>query len=144
MYREFDAEARHRLVHPNGPGRVRESQSPQLGRYLREHSSPEDSIYILGYQPELYFYADRTPASRYMFDHLFDNDPSLINKAIDDLGNAMPVYIIDSSPYDGQRVDYDDSPFRGFISVNYDYVGKIQYADVYRLRAPQSNEPPGD
>lgn len=41
--------------------------SPQLAHYVAERSSPGDSIYVHGSEPQIYFYAHRRCAIRYAF-----------------------------------------------------------------------------
>jgi len=38
-----------------------------IAGYLREHTNPDDRIAVLGSEPEIYFYADRTSASGYIY-----------------------------------------------------------------------------
>jgi len=42
-------------------------EAVDVARYLREHSDPEDSVFILGSEPEILFYAQRKSATRYIF-----------------------------------------------------------------------------
>jgi 4-amino-4-deoxy-L-arabinose transferase-like glycosyltransferase len=42
-------------------------ESPPLGRWLAERSSPDQRIFVYGSEPQLLFYAGRRSATRYMF-----------------------------------------------------------------------------
>jgi hypothetical protein len=42
-------------------------ESIAVGKYIAEHSLPEDTVFILGSEPQILFYAARKSASRYMF-----------------------------------------------------------------------------
>jgi hypothetical protein len=41
--------------------------SHRVADYIREHSAPDDRIFVWGYHPDIYLYADRRPASRYLY-----------------------------------------------------------------------------
>ena len=43
------------------------AEAPEIGRYLREHSSPDARIAVLGSEPEIYFYARRHSATGYIY-----------------------------------------------------------------------------
>ncbi len=127
--------ARHLAKHPGDLSSEFEVESPALADYIREHTSAEDKIYNLGFQTELYFYAQRDSPSKFLFDRPFGADSAYIREAVHDLEMQPPRYIIDSASYDGWMKDhYDPAPIFSFISARYDYVGKIYYADVYKLR----------
>lgn len=114
-----------------------ETQSPALGQYLADHTQPADYIYNLGFQSELYFYADRRSPTRYMFDRPLEIDNSLVDDALRDLAQRMPAYIVDSARYETYKTpQYDRSRFEMFFAEHYEYLGKIYYADVYRLKSP--------
>ena len=62
-------------------------------------------------------------------------DSEYVLQAERDLAANPPKYIIDSARYDPWEPGrYDDSGLRSFIADRYEYLGKIYYADVYRLR----------
>jgi hypothetical protein len=42
-------------------------ESPEVARFTAEHSDPNDSIFVFGSEPQIYYYADRRCASRYIF-----------------------------------------------------------------------------
>ncbi|MCX7015371.1 MAG: glycosyltransferase family 39 protein [Candidatus Sumerlaeota bacterium] len=39
-------------------------ESPEIGRYIREHSNPSDQVAILGSEPQILLYADRDSATK--------------------------------------------------------------------------------
>jgi 4-amino-4-deoxy-L-arabinose transferase-like glycosyltransferase len=43
------------------------AEAVPVGDYLREHTGPDDTIFVYGNEPEIYFYAGRRAASRYIF-----------------------------------------------------------------------------
>ena len=42
-------------------------EAPEIGRYLREHTMPDDRIAVVGSEPEIYFYANRKTATGYIY-----------------------------------------------------------------------------
>ena len=42
-------------------------EAPEIGRYLREHTSAADRIAVIGSEPEIYFYARRRSATGYVY-----------------------------------------------------------------------------
>jgi 4-amino-4-deoxy-L-arabinose transferase-like glycosyltransferase len=129
-------EARHMQIYPGFERAEWETESPELADYIREHVRGDEYIFNLGYQSELYFYSDRRPASRYMFDRLYDVDASLEAATLADLESRRPAMIIDSARYETQRESYPSELLRGFIQDNYELLGKVYYADVYLIRSP--------
>ena len=128
------------------PGDYRTSwhiESPALARYIADNTSPDDRIYNLGFQSELYFYADRRSPTRYLFDHVFLADPSLVEDTLKDLQEETPTFFIDSARYgppDKHR--YDRSGFDQFLADRYEYLGKMHYADIYRLKEEAASSSP--
>jgi 4-amino-4-deoxy-L-arabinose transferase-like glycosyltransferase len=112
-----------------------ETQSEDLADWIKERTTPDDYIYNLGFQSELYFFADRQSPTRYLFDHPFGAGQEHIDRAIEDLSANPPLYIIDSAAYEPtNQFDYYAWDIRYWIGENYDYVGFIVYADVYKLK----------
>jgi len=42
-------------------------EAPDIGRYLAAHTAPDDRIAVLGSEPEVLFYANRPPATGYIY-----------------------------------------------------------------------------
>ncbi len=133
VYLHDSVDARHLSKFAGDSGR-REIESPALARYIADNTSPDDRIYNLGFESELYFYAHRRPATRYLHDLPFVADYSRVEKALEDLKEAPPVFVIDSARYEIRRDSYDRSGFDQFLADRYEYLGKMYYADIYRLK----------
>jgi hypothetical protein len=136
IYLQPSPEERHVQKFANHPMREWEVESPKLAAWLREHTSEDDLIYNLGFQSEVYFYADRRSASRFLFDNPFAVNRDLEDEAIRDLAENRPLYIFDSAVYepDDWLANYYPERVRRFIEENYEYLGKLYYADLFRLR----------
>lgn len=142
VYSKGSPAERHIARYPGDVVVKWETRSPALAAYIRDGTSPSDRIYNLGYQPEIYFYADRESPTRFLFNRPFSVDQGYVAEAVRDLEALPPVFIIDSTRDDPWGTDrYDSSPISAFIEANYDYVGMIEYADVYRLREVTPNSP---
>ncbi len=114
-----------------------ESASQELAAYIAERTGPEDTIFNFGREAELYFYADRRPAVRYFADWPFWWDESTLYETMDALRETKPVYIVDSLQlplFEEDFEQYHPRVFTDFLSENYDYVGRVYFADVYRLK----------
>jgi 4-amino-4-deoxy-L-arabinose transferase-like glycosyltransferase len=135
IYLQPTAEARHEVKYASGEG-VLENNSADLARYLAAVTSEEDYIYNLGFQSEIYFYADRQAPTRFLFDHPFEVEEKYEVAALQDLRADPPAYIVDSAVYEENRLrdaNYYPVLIKGFIDENYEYIGRLYYADIYRL-----------
>lgn len=93
------------------------SDSRPYGEYLKAHTQPGDRILVWGYSPAVYWYADRLPATRFLWsDVLVGRLPGLqveLEAGVDfstlerpelwqmfyaDLAQNPPAYIIDMAP----------------------------------------------
>ncbi len=60
---------------PGEPGKCRRvyhgpalfDEAPAVARFLADHSSPSDTVFVVGSEPEMYYYAERKCAGRYIF-----------------------------------------------------------------------------
>jgi hypothetical protein len=114
-----------------------EGASRALGTYIAERTDPEDTIFNFGREAQVYFYADRRPAVRYFSDWPFWWDESTLYETMDALREAKPVYIIDSLQrplFEEDFERYHPRVVTDFLAENYDYVGRVYFADVYRLK----------
>jgi hypothetical protein len=69
-----------------------------VAAYIRAHTPPDARIAVLGSEPEIYFYADRRPATGYMYTYaLMEAQPYAItmqNDMIHEIEQAKPEYIV--------------------------------------------------
>jgi len=112
-----------------------EHQADDLGLWLKERTSEDDRIWNFGFQPGIYFAAERQSPTRFYFDHAFGLYEEYEREAINELEAKPPLYIVDSSVYEeANPLNYYSQPVADWIKDNYDYLGKMYFADVYRLR----------
>jgi len=116
--------------------------SRSLAAYLAERTEEGDFIYNLGFQSELYFYANRPSPSRFLFDHPFAVNRDFELEAVADLEKNKPLYVIDSARYEPatDTLDYYPIEIKRFVDQHYEYLGKLYYADIYRLLGDEPND----
>jgi 4-amino-4-deoxy-L-arabinose transferase-like glycosyltransferase len=70
----------------------------QVARYLKDHTTAEDRVAVLGSEPEIYFYADRLSASGYIYMYgLMENQPyaeRMQRQMISDIELSHPKYVV--------------------------------------------------
>ncbi len=73
-------------------------ESIEVARYLREHTRPGDRIAVVGSEPQIYFYADRLPATGYLYVYgLTETHPfarKMQEEMIREIEAAKPKYIV--------------------------------------------------
>jgi len=113
-----------------------EESSQELGLYIKERTAPDDVIFNYGRESQLYFYADRQPAIPYFYDWVLQFDAVPIEEVLAELEVTRPVYIVDSAqaPLFEDWGEAHPDVFTAFLEENYDYAGRIYFADVYRLK----------
>ena len=135
IYLQPNADARHTAKYPNDERSVWETQGDELGAWLAARTSPDDYIYNFGFHSEIYFYADRRSPTRYLFDHPFRAGDQYVAEALEELNANPPLYIVDTASYEYPlTLDYYAVDIGRWINAYYDYVGRVYYADVYKLR----------
>lgn len=112
-----------------------EKASRALGAYIAERSDPDDTIFNLGREPQIYFYADRRPAVQYFYDWAYQYDPATVSPTIEALRRERPVYIVDSVQPPLFEPAQRPPAFQRLLEENYEYEGRVYFADVYRLKA---------
>lgn len=139
IYLQPTPEERHDVKFSPNEGKI-ENQSRELAEYVASLTSEDDYIYNIGFQSELYFYADRSSPTRYLFDDPFGVDRKYEEEALSDLRETPPLVIIDSAVYEKdspRATNYYPVLIKQFIDENYDHIGRFYYADLYRLRSPE-------
>jgi hypothetical protein len=73
-------------------------ESIEIASYLRDHTSPQDSIGILGSETQIYFYAQRPSASRFVNGYFLTADHprnrDMQREMIRDLERTRPRYLV--------------------------------------------------
>lgn len=142
--------------------------SIRVATYIRAHSAPADRIFVWGFHPDIYGFADRRPASRYIFasfvtglipwtntaperDTTYAIVPGAMENLLHDLAARPPLYIVDCSagPYNRHWQKYPLEKFpalRDFIRSRYRVVKSGEFVPqgfrLFQLRTP--GEPADD
>jgi len=70
----------------------------QVARYLKNHTTSSDKIAVLGSEPEVYFYCDRTAASGHIYMYgLVENQPyaeRMQRQMISEIESSHPKYVV--------------------------------------------------
>jgi hypothetical protein len=118
------------LIYPNNPF----LESVRIGNYVREHSEPNDTIAVLGSEPEIYFYAHRHSATGYIYTYgLMEPQEyahQMQEEMIREIERARPTYLISvTMRYSWlQRPDSDPAIFTWateYIAQNYTVAGFV-------------------
>ena len=109
--------------------------SANLARYLKEHTSPQDYIFQWGFEPELYFLADRRCPNPYLVSLLPDwsDDPvQAINRMQQSLLDKKPAYLVLQPEWSNYGGIFE---IREYIRKNCYEETKAGYAVIYRCSA---------
>jgi len=112
---------------------AREPQTEEIGAFLKAHTSPNQTIWNYGRDSQIYFYAGRSPAVRFFYDRPYWLDSATLTETIASLRKARPEYVVDT--VGGEPWDYHPPELVALLGQQYDYVGKLEYAQLYRLKA---------
>ena len=109
--------------------------SELLGAYIAARTSPEDTIFNLGRESQIYFYADRRPAVRYFYDYVYAYDEETVRVTIDALRAEKPVYVVDSIQPPLFDPAQRPAAFQQFLDEEYEYEGRV----LLRRHLPAEN-----
>jgi hypothetical protein len=70
----------------------------EIASYIRKHTSPDERVAVLGSEPEIYFYANRRSATRYLYAYPLMEDQkysrAMQNEMIHEIEAAHPKYLV--------------------------------------------------
>jgi 4-amino-4-deoxy-L-arabinose transferase-like glycosyltransferase len=79
-------------------------ESVRIGDYLREHTSPDDTIAVLGSEPQIYFYSQRHSATGYIYTYALMEPQKYARRMqeemIGEIERASPRYLVSVAIYD--------------------------------------------
>jgi hypothetical protein len=89
-----------RMIYSDSPF----AESIRIGQYLREHTNRDDTIAVLGSEPEIYFYAQRHSATGYIYTYgLMEPQKyarQMQDEMIHEIERASPKYLISVVMFD--------------------------------------------
>lgn len=121
---------------------LRKLEPPEVVNYMREHTNPEDTVLIPGYEPRLLLFADRRAPTRYVhtipFEFAAFATPARVESYFDDVLKNKPKLIVDPRGYGLENFTPAVSArLRKQIKQlqrQYEPVGPIAGWQVYALR----------
>jgi len=127
---------------------------PRIGEVVRSKTRPEDRIFVWGLNPEIYFFAQRRPASRFIYNTFqlglvanapaeYQSDSSLYSMPeswdllMKDLESNMPPLIVDASQFFNitRKYPLENEPrLQPWLNVNYILKYRIDKYLIYARR----------
>ena len=135
IYMQPTPEAKHSLRFARSNPEL-QNRAPQLGAYIASITAPDETIYNYGRESQVYFYADRLPATRFMYNRSFFLDPPTIDEAIAELRVSKPPVVLDSASLRADPSWAEDHPpaIQEWLDEEYTYVGQVEFADIYVIK----------
>lgn len=148
------------LAHATGQARSRTlpvDPSWRVARFIAEHTTPEERVFVWGYHPDIYLFADRAPGSRFVYasfqtgllpwtnvaperDTRDTEVPGAMETLLRDLQTSRPTFIVDCSA--GPNRHWQKYPLgrfptlAAFVERNYVPIESAQFvAQGFRLFA---------
>ena len=109
-------------------------EAVRIGDYLREHTSPDETIAVLGSEPEIYFYSQRHSATGYIYTYALMEPQRYARRMqeemISEIERANPRYLVSVAMYDSwlPRPGSDQRIFKWaseYTAHNYSAVGFV-------------------
>jgi hypothetical protein len=130
----------------------------EVAAYLRAHTDVSDTVFIWGFEPTVYFLAERSPASRFLYSFPLYGEfgwEHFRDQLITDLGRNRPLYIVvvenDAIPWVTGTEDDSMTALQGFpelrdlIAHRYQFEVSLEHFHMYRrLSQTASARPDGD
>jgi hypothetical protein len=83
-----------RMIYPESPF----PESVQIADYIREHTDPDDTIAVLGSEPQIYFYSRRHSATGYIYTYALMEPQKYAHRMqaemIREIEGARPMYLV--------------------------------------------------
>lgn len=129
------------VAYDPGVGGLRAGPAREIGRQLAALSEPTDQVFVWGRETQIYYYANREPATRFLFDQPLALDPANLDEVLGELRSTPPRFLLDTS---AGELDDNPEPFHpegleSLLREQYVYLERIGFADVYIRRDPATN-----
>jgi 4-amino-4-deoxy-L-arabinose transferase-like glycosyltransferase len=102
--------------------------APEIAEAIATMTEPRDYVYEWGTKSQIYFLADRQPASRWLHNRAYEVDKSIIDEVITDLHEKQPKVIL-------LRVNhYLPGELSDYLEEHYRFAERVEYALIYQLK----------
>jgi 4-amino-4-deoxy-L-arabinose transferase-like glycosyltransferase len=105
-----------------------------VARYVREHTRPDEEVYVLWAAANVYYLADRAPTSRYLWRRNVESIPGALAQAQRMLAARRPALVVVAQPPQG--VDPSGTTAR-ILRTGYRRVAVVEGVPIY-ARLPRS------
>ncbi|MBW3015152.1 glycosyltransferase family 39 protein [Candidatus Woesearchaeota archaeon] len=117
----------------------------EAGEYIKENSEVGDKIYVWGFAPQIYYYAERLAPTKYhtIFplyavnledqpeDFVAKLDEEAVNEFLEQIKSDLPSYIVIT---EGYRPVSDIEEFGRLIEEDYELDKEIYEIEIYKLK----------
>ena len=104
-------------------------QAPAIAAYLASRTAPDETIFIWGREPQIYYYARRRAASRYIHDRPVWLQPGVLEEIRADLQTRRPAYVLDT--LDPRFFPEVSQPVQAVLPPDYVAAGEIGFSRLY-------------
>ncbi len=119
-----------------------------IANKVDELTTPDEYVYDFGRQSDIYFLANRMPASRWVQERAYGIDPTMMDEVMQDLQTNQPKLILLTFECTTTAHDFEGcesgppQPLKDYLAAHYYYYGKVEYADFYlRVGGPSAGQP---
>jgi 4-amino-4-deoxy-L-arabinose transferase-like glycosyltransferase len=105
----------------------------EIAAYLREHTTPDESVYVVYSQGEIYYRSERRPAARWLHLPELQRIPGAFDEQVARLADpaTAPRYIVVVQPFDAGGLDADGA-LRAVVARDYTLETTIGGVPLYR------------
>ncbi len=130
-------------------------EQESIGTWLKEHSHPDETLFVWGFATGIYFHSHLKPASRFLWTDLLtgkipgsdlSNDPQFDTSSFvrpeawqalwEDFAKHKPTYIVDTAPaniHNYAKYSLKKYPeLNSWIAENYQKIGFIEKSVIYK------------
>lgn len=134
-------EERFRAQYAFGHYAERSIEAQEIAEEVAALTERGDYIYEFGRQSDIYFLANRQPASRWLHNRAYSVDPSILDEILADLEENQPALILltfecgsSSKEFPGCEAG-PPAELKRYLDQHYTYTDAVHYADFYVRRA---------
>jgi hypothetical protein len=111
-----------------------------VAEYLRQHTTPADTIMVFGSEPEIYFYAHRHSASGYIYTYSLTEDqpywPAMQKQMMQEVAANRPAYVVFVNvkfswiyPPGSPQVSALGTWMNPYVAKGFEEVGMVEVAE---------------